>query len=149
MPLILMNILGRNTLVKVTLAPKIRKKPLPKKIEKDLHKQATAYLESLEGNNTMPWFHLKGATAKTKNTYADFFIAQWNRNAYGGLFVHIDPDSKSLTAAQKKWVEDFREKGYACAAISKLEEFKLLIQDYYHSQGQRGRQYFNNRWERI
>jgi len=147
----LTNTLGRNILVKAkkTLAASVNKTPPLPKIEKDLYERAVEYLESVEGNTAMPWFHLKGAKAKSKNTYPDFFIAQWNRNAYGGLFVHLDPNKKTLTASEKKWVTKFREKGYACVTVSKMQELKILINDYYVAHGQSGKQYFNNRWERT
>lgn len=151
MQLMQTNTLGRNILVKVkqTLAASINKKPPLPKVEKDLYKTAVDYLESVEGNRAMPWFHLKGAKTTTKNTYPDFFIAQWNRNAYGGLFIHLDPDKKNLTGSQQKWVAKFREKGYACVSVSKLHDFKILINDYYVAHGQVGKKYFNNRWERT
>lgn len=151
MQLMQRNTLGRNILAKArqTLAASINKARPEPKVEKDLYERAIAHLESLGDNTTMPWFHLKGAKATSKNTYADFFIAQWNRNAYGGLFVHLDPEKKRLTSKEINWVKKFREKGYACVTVSKIDEFRILISDYYVAHGQIGKQYFNNRWERT
>jgi len=120
----------------------------PKPIEKALRDKAIKHLQSLEHHEEMPWFCLKDVEIKDKNTYAHLFIAKWNRNAYGGLFVNFNPSKKPLSNDKKRWALSFRKKGYACVSVKDSEEFRVLVRDYYHSVGQSGKQHFNIRWER-
>ena len=121
-------------------------KPKPKELA--LYENALKHLEGHSTNNDLPWFDLKAKGADKKNVFADFFVAKWTRNAYGGLFVNLNPEKKPLSAVQKKWVARFRGKGYACVTVSTSEEFGWAVKDYAYAAGQMGKQYYNTRWER-
>lgn len=121
-------------------------KPKPKELA--LYENALKHLEAHSTNNDLPWFDLKDTGTDKKNVFADFFVAKWTRNAYGGLFVNLNPEKKPLSAVQKKWVARFRGKGYACVTVSNSDEFRWSLNDYNVCAGQMGKQYYNTRWER-
>ena len=124
------------------------KESKPKAPEQQLYENALKHLEANDTNTDSPWFDLKGVKGDKNNVFADFFIAKWTRNAYGGLFINLNPAKKPLSDPKRKWVARFRGKGYACVTVSTAEEFRWAVKDYAYSAGQQGKQYYNTRWER-
>lgn len=115
--------------------------------KKQLKKTLTKHLNGLKSNERMPYFECNLDSSQAEG-FPDLFIAQWNRNAFGGWFIHCDPHKDKLSAVKRRWVTMTREKGYACTLIESLEEFKRALEDYRHSSGLAGQQYFNRRYGR-
>jgi len=111
-----------------------------------LLKQVLGHLNELQDNEAIPFFQCFIDSAD--EPFPNLFIAKWNRNAYGGCFVHIDPDYEPLTKPKLKWVTMARDKGYACTVIDSLSKFKEMVECYKYSCGLSGKSNFQRRYER-
>ena len=113
--------------------------------KKQLKKSLIKHLNRLTSNERMPYFECTVEQSQADG-FPDLFIAQWNRNAFGGWFIHCDPNINSMSDIKTKWVQMTRQKGYACTVIDSLDGFKLALEDYRHSTGLVGRQHFERRY---
>lgn len=131
----------------IELSVKKKSKPKINSAKTALTEKIGKYLEKLEHNQIMPFF-MCDAKHQQGFAFADIFVGQWNRNAYGGLFIHTDPKEEPLHSKQRKWVLWARHKGYACVVIPTMGKFLEMLEMYRYSAGLSGKQYFNGRWER-
>ncbi len=127
----------------------VKKKSTSKKDARSpLLGQAIEALNAREDNEYMPYFILNPED-KSNNVFANLFIAQHCRNAYAGLFVRLDPTAGvSLSDKQKHWATVFRRKGYACVVHHNIATFKRCVEDYKHTSGVQGFNYFYSKYER-
>lgn len=127
----------------------VKKKSTTKKEARSpLLEQAIQALNEREENEYMPYFILNPED-KSQNVFANLFIAQHCRNAYAGLFVRLDPKSGiQLSDKQRQWTTVFRRKGYACVVHHNIASFKRCVEDYKHTAGVQGFNYFYSKYER-
>jgi hypothetical protein len=114
-----------------------------------LFKLAIEHLELRTDNEYIPYFLLDPADKKN-NVFANVFIAKHCRNAYAGLFIKFtNKDKYLLTPKEKEWTTLFRQKGYACVVINKINQFDRCIEAYKHTIGVSGYNYFFSTYERA
>jgi len=140
-----MNTQETETLVKQTPKSKILR-ATPEK--EKLTKQVLKHLSELKDNQAIPYFqcHLD---SKVGEAFPNVFIAQWNRNAFGGWFIHVDPRAESLGNLKRLWVKMAVQKGYACTIIDTIPNLIEQLESYRHSCGLQGKQYFERRYGAI
>ena len=102
----------RNTEMATGLSAKKKSKTTVSPDKVNLAEKIVKHLNDLEHNQILPFF-ICDAKHQDGFAFADVFIGQWNRNAYGGLFVHVDPKEEPLRPKERKWVSWARHKGYA------------------------------------
>ena len=140
-----MNIQETETLAKQTPTNKILRATPDKE---KLTKQVLKHLSGLKDNEAIPYFqcHLD---SKAGEAFPNVFIAQWNRNAFGGWFIHVDPRAEPLGKLKRLWVIMATQKGYASTIIDTIPHLIEQLECYRHSCGLKGRQYFERRFGAI
>jgi len=100
------------------------------------------HLSSLKDNESIPYFqcHLDTPVGES---FPNIFVAQWNCNAFGGWFIHVNSNQQDMNKLKKLWVTMAIGKGYACSIVSSLKDFILMLESYRHSSGLSGRQSFS------
>lgn len=130
-----------NTLEKELLANSkkiVRKTQVNEKLTQTILK----HLEDLKDNESIPFFQCHLHT-KEGESFPNIFVAQWNRNAFGGWFIHVNSDKSDMNRLKNLWVSMATGKGYACSIVSSLKEFKTMLESYRYSCGLSGRQSFS------